>query len=196
MFLFSSPNPTRVLIRGIITAAVGIIIVAVPDLSMDTVIRFLGILLVVDGLINLLPSLIKKTKQQNMFVIVPRGTTNIFIGALLLLFPQLVVGIFVFLVGFILIIAGGTQLATQLAGRNRLGFSWLIFIFSLIAFGSGIVMLLNPFKSAVTILIFLGIVVTLYGIGEIVWSFRIRKRQKQNQPPQPDIVDAEYEEVK
>jgi uncharacterized membrane protein HdeD (DUF308 family) len=195
MFLFSSPNSTRKLIKGIITTAVGIIIVAVPDLSIDTVIKFLGLLLIIDGVINLLPAMIKKTKQQNMFVIVPRGTTSIIFGALLLLFPQLVVGIFVFVIGFILIVAGGSQLISQLSGRNALGFSWLIFVISLIAFSAGTFMFLFPKRISVAIVILTGLIIVLYGVGEIVWSFRIRKLQKQNPPEQPDIVDADYEEV-
>jgi uncharacterized membrane protein HdeD (DUF308 family) len=195
MFQFRSPNANRVFIRGIITALVGITILSVPGLSIDLVIQFLGGVLIFDGLINLTITMIKKTKQQNRFVIVPRGTSGIIVGVLLLLFPQLVVGIFFFLIGFILIVAGGSQLASQLGGRSVLGFSWLISIFSLIALGAGFFMLFFPKKIGDAIFLFIGIVIALYGIGEIVWSFRIRKFQKQNPSEQPNIIDAEYEEV-
>jgi uncharacterized membrane protein HdeD (DUF308 family) len=195
MFFNKSANPTRNLIRGIVSIAVGITIMVVPGLSINLVIQFLGGLLILDGLINLITTLINKSKQQAVFFIVPRGTTNLIFGAILVLFPSLIVGIFVFFIGFILIIAGGSQLAAQFSGRNILGRSWLITLLSIIALLSGIFMLTNPFKSAVTILIFFGIMIALYGVGEIVWSFKIRKFQKQNSPEQPNIVDAEYEEV-
>jgi len=195
MFKFRSPNANRILIRGIITALVGITILSVPGLSIDSVIQFLGGVLIFDGLINLMLTMIKKTKQQNMFVIVPRGTSGIIVGVLLLFFPQMVVGIFFFLIGFILIVAGGSQLASQLGGRSVLGFSWLISLFSFIALGAGVFMLFFPKKIGDAIFLFIGIVIALYGIGEIVWSFRIRKFQKQNPPEQPNIIDAEYEEV-
>jgi uncharacterized membrane protein HdeD (DUF308 family) len=195
MFQFRSPNPTRILIRGIFTAVVGIIIVVVPGFSINTVIQFLGGVLIFDGLINLIPAMIKKSKQQNMFIVVPRGTTNIIVGVILLLFPQLVVGVFFFLIGFILIVAGGSQLAAQLGGRSVLGFSWLISIFSFIALGAGAFMLFFPKKIGDAMFLFIGIVIALYGIGEIVWSFRIRKYQKQHIPEEPGVIDAEYEEV-
>jgi uncharacterized membrane protein HdeD (DUF308 family) len=195
MFLFSSSNSTRILIKGIITTAVGVIIIAIPDLSIDTVIKFLGILMIVDGVINLLPSLFKKTKQQNVFVLVPRGTTSIFGGAILLLFPQLIVGIFVFFVGLILLIAGGSQIISLLVRKSITASSWLILLISTIAVFVGGFMLLFPNRIGVAIVIVTGILIALYGIGEIVWSFRVRKQQKQNPPAQPDIVDAEYEEV-
>jgi len=195
MFFNKSANPNRNLIRGIISIAVGIAIIFVPDLSINLVIQILGGLLIVDGLINLFVTIINKSKQQNVMMIVPRGTTSLIFGAFLVLFPSLIVGIFVFLIGFILIIAGGSQLIAQISRRSILGFSWLITIFSLIGLLAGVFMLINPFKSAVTILILVGALIVLYGVGELVWSFKIRKFQKQNPREQPNIVDAEYEEV-
>lgn len=195
MFFNKSANPNRNLIRGIISIAVGIAIIFVPDLSINLVIQILGGLLIVDGLINLFVTIINKSKQQNVMAIVPRGTTSLIFGTFLVLFPSLIVGIFVFLIGFILIIAGGSQLIAQISRRSILGFSWLITIFSLIGLLAGFFMLINPFKSAVTILILVGALIVLYGVGELVWSFKIRKLQKQNPREQPNIVDAEYEEV-
>jgi uncharacterized membrane protein HdeD (DUF308 family) len=195
MFFNKSASPARNLIRGIVSIAIGIAIIVVPDLSINLVIQVLGGLLILDGLINLFSNLINKSKQQSIMFVVPRGTTNLIFGAILVLFPSFIVGIFVFLIGFILIIAGGSQLIAQFSGRNILGLSWLITIFSFIALIAGIFMLTNPFKSAVTILIFFGVVIALYGIGEVIWSFKIRKFQKQNPAEQPNIIDAEYEEV-
>lgn len=195
MFPFSSPNPTRTLIRGIITTIVGIIIIVVPDLSIDMVVRFLGVLLVLDGLISLLPALIRKSRQQNLFVIVPRGTTSVIFGAFLLLFPQLVVGISVFLIGFILIIVGGSQLFVQLGRIGAAGFSWLVLLFSILSLGAGSFMFLFPKRISFAIVIIIGFIIAFYGIWEIFWSFRIRKQQKQNPPEQPGVIDAEYEEV-
>jgi len=195
MFPFSTPNPTRILIRGIMTLLVGAIIAVVPDLSIDMVVRFLGILLVLDGFINLLPAFFKKSQQQNIFVIVPRGTTSIIIGAFLLLFPQLVVGIFVFLIGFVLLIVGLSQLFMQLSRIRHSSFSWLLLLFSVLAFCAGIFMLFFPKRISFAIVIITGFIIAFYGIWEIFWSFRIRKQQKRNAQEQPGVIDTDYEEV-
>jgi uncharacterized membrane protein HdeD (DUF308 family) len=195
MFFNKSASPTRNLIRGIVSIAVGITVMVVPDLSINLVIQILGGLLIFDGLVNLIITQINKSKTQTIMFIVPRGLTNLIFGTILVLFPSLIVGIFVFLIGFILIVAGGSLLAAQFSGKNILGRSWLVTIFSIIALLSGIFMLTKPFKSAVAILIFVGAMIALYGVGEIIWSFRIRKFQKQNPPAQPNIIDTEYEEV-
>jgi uncharacterized membrane protein HdeD (DUF308 family) len=195
MFFNKSARPIRNLIRGIVSIGVGITIIIVPGLTINLVIQFLGGLLILDGLINLIINMINKSKKQTIMFIVPRGTSNLIFGAILVLFPSFIVGIFVFLIGFILIIAGGSQLAAQLSGRKIMGLSWIISIFSLLALLAGIFMLTNPFKSAITLLIFFGVMIALYGVGEIVWSFKIRKYQKQNPPEQANVIDTEYEEV-
>jgi uncharacterized membrane protein HdeD (DUF308 family) len=195
MLFNKSAKPARNLIRGIVSIALGITIIVVPDLSINIVIQSLGGLLILDGLINVIINQFNKSKKQSIFFIVPRGTTNLVFGAILMLFPSMIVGIFVFFVGFLLIVAGGSLLIAQLSGRNLLGFSWAITLFSIIGLLAGIFMLTNPFKSAVTILLFFGVMIALYGIGEIVWSYKIRKFQKQDTSAQSTIIDAEYEEV-
>ena len=56
-------------------------------------------------------------------------------------------------------------------------------------------LLTRPFESAQAILILFGAVIFVYGTGELVWSFKIRKLQQQQVVDSPRVVDAEYEEV-
>ncbi len=195
LFSFQSMNPNRMLIRGILSFAFGIAALAVPGLTLELVIQALGALLLIDGLINLLIVLSKKKEDQPAYLIVPRGTTNLIIGTVLLLFPAFMVGIFVFIIGLVLLVAGASQFLSQLSGRSALGFSWVLTLFSMIALLSGVVMLFNPFESAQTILIIFGAVIALYGAGEVIGSFRVRRYRKEHPPKAPDTVDAEYEEV-
>lgn len=197
MFTFKAPNPNRSVIRGIVAIIIGGVLISVPGLTLNTVIKLLGGLLIADGLINFLIRSFSKTDKNNPFIIVPRGTSNIIFGIILLSFPTFMVEAFVFLIGFILIIAGGSQLISQLMGRSVLGFSWLVFSIGLVAFVSGLVMLSKPFKSAEALLIFFGVITVIYGVGQVLWSFRLRKHMR-NQPKQQQhdhTVDAEYEEV-
>jgi uncharacterized membrane protein HdeD (DUF308 family) len=195
MFFNKVANPTRNFIRGIVSIAIGSIIIVVPDLTINLVIQFLGGLLILDGLINFILSLIRNSNKQSMLFIVPRGTANIIFGFILMLFPSMIVGFFVFLFGFFLIIAGGYQLASQFSNRKKIGFSLLFTLFSLVALLAGIFMLTNPFKSASAILIFFGVVFAMYGAGEVIWSFKIRKFLKRNPHEHPNVIDAEYEEA-
>lgn len=196
MFSIKSANPNRLIVRGILSVIVGIVIVAVPDMSIEVVMRALGLLLVLDGFVALSINYFGKKKAQGIWAIVPRGTSNLIVGIILLLFPTLLVNLFVFVIGLILMLAGFSQLANQLGGRSKIGFSWILTLISIIALGAGIILLTKPFESAQTILIFFGIIIALYGVGEVVWSFKVRKIQKQQAKDSgPDIIDTDYEEV-
>lgn len=197
MWPFVSGNPNRLLVRGIIAIAIGITIVVVPDLTLPLVIQGLGALMFIDGLVALLINYFAKTKKQSIFLIVPRGTTNLIFGVILLLFPALMVNLFVFLIGFILIFAGFTQFASQISGRSLIGTSWLILIISVLAMIAGIIFIIKPFESAETMLTVFGVIIGLYGLGEVIWSFKLRKYKKEHpEPAAPTAtIDADYEEI-
>ncbi|HNW52303.1 MAG TPA: DUF308 domain-containing protein [Prolixibacteraceae bacterium] len=195
MFFNKSVNPLSNLLRGILAIIVGIAIVVVPDLSITLVIQIIGGMLLLDGVISFLVSLFNRSKQQNVLMVLPRGTASLVSGTIFIVFPSFIVGFFVFLVGLVLILLGGAQLI-GMGGRNGDGFSVLTTIISILALVGGFFMLSNPFKSAVSLLIFFGVVVAIYGIGEIFMSFKIRKYQKQNPPDQLLTIDADYEELK
>jgi uncharacterized membrane protein HdeD (DUF308 family) len=178
-----------------VSVVTGLVIVLIPDLSLETVMRILGALMVLDGLVAMVLSHFRQNKQAGMYTLVPKGVVSLIIGTILVLFPTFLVEVFIFVIGFILLIAGLSQLINQLAGRSVMGFSPILTLISLIAFLSGIVLMARPFESAQTILIFFGVIIALYGAGEIYWSFKLRKFQKQMKPEQPEIVDADYEEI-
>lgn len=197
MWPFVSENPNRLLVRGIISIAIGVTIIVVPDLTLPLVIKGLGALMFIDGLVALLINYFAKTKKQSVFIIVPRGTTNLIFGIILLLFPALMVNLFVFLIGFILIFAGFTQFASQISGRSLMGASWIIVVISILAMIAGITFIVKPFESAETMLTVFGVIIGLYGSGEVIWSFKLRKYRKTHpEPVSPNAtIDTDYEEI-
>lgn len=196
MFSVQNTNPNRQLFRGIVSMLIGIAVLIVPDLTLITVMRALGVLLLADGAVAFLIRFFrKKDENQNIYSLMPRGTLSIIMGTILVLFPTLLVNVFVFVFGLILVLAGFSQLLNQLGGRGKLGFSLFLTLIALISLVTGIVLLTKPFESAQVILMIFGAVIAIYGIGEVVWSFKIRKFQKMQPKKQPDIIDAEYEEV-
>lgn len=140
MIQFKS-NPKRLLIRGIVSVIVGGAIIAVPDLTANLVMQILGALLIVDGAIAFLVEYLKKEKEPaNPWVLVPRGTLSVIVGAILVIFPSFLINIFVFVLGIILFMAGISLLSTQLNARKA-GISWIMVALSVIAIVSGVVLI-------------------------------------------------------
>lgn len=196
MFSVQNTNPNRQLIRGIVSILIGIAVLVVPDLTLITVMRALGVLLLADGAVAFLIRFFRKQNEnQNIYSLMPRGMLSIIMGTILVLFPTLLVNVFVFVFGLILVLAGFSQLLNQLGGRGKLGFSLFLTLIALISLFTGIMLLTKLFEEDNYILMIFGAVIAIYGIGEVVWSFKIRKFQKMQPKKEPDIIDAEYEEV-
>ncbi|MDX9882065.1 MAG: DUF308 domain-containing protein [Prolixibacteraceae bacterium] len=195
MILFTSANPNRLLLRGILAMLAGITVVAVPGFSLKTLMQFLGIVLLADGLIAFLTDYFS-TKQRKVLPIVPRGVSNLVIGFILVVFPTLLVNVFVFVIGLLLVLAGASQLMNLLGTRGRIGFSWPMLVISMVSLVAGIILIAHPFESARAVLVLFGIVVFVYGLGELLWSFKIRKLRQIQAKQNPGVVDTEYEEVK
>lgn len=182
-------KPNRLLIRGIIAIIIGITIFVVPDFSLKLMMHLLGALLVADALIAFVADYYATKKKTE---IVPRGISNFVIGLILLIFPTLLVNIFVFVLGLLLIFAGATQLINQFGYKGKFSFSWFMAIISAIAIIAGVILIAHPFESAQSVLMLFGAVLLVYGVGEIIWSFKIRTLQKENES---SVVDTPYEEV-
>jgi len=195
MFSFKAANPNKSVFRGVISMLLGITIILLPGFAQKYIVQIIGGILIVNGLINFLVRTFRRETTQSAFEIVPKGVMSILFGVILLIFPAFIMKTFIVIIGFILIIAGGSQLSSQLLGRRVVGFSWIFFVIGLIAFLSGFLMLTKPFESAETLMVFFGAIVTLYGVGEILWSFKLRKHLKQQPRQEPHTIDAEYEEV-
>jgi membrane protein HdeD len=189
-------NPNSLLLRGMLAFVAGAAIVFIPDVSMIVVMRALGLLLLIDGIAGMLIAYYQqKNRDQPVYYLLPRGSVSLFLAFILLVFPTLLVNVFVFVVGLILFIAGFSQLFALITGSRLMGFSWVSIILALVALVCGVVLLAKPFESAQTILVIFGAAIAFYGIGEIVRSFKVRKYQQSQPKQQPDIIDAEYEEV-
>jgi uncharacterized membrane protein HdeD (DUF308 family) len=195
MFSMRSQSPVRTLIKGIIITAAGVFIVLVPNVSLNTIVQFIGALLILDGLSYLVPTLFRKEEQTAGFFIIPPGITTILIGVLFLLLPVIIVKVFVFILGITLLLIGSTQLTLLLKGQKMSGFTLVLGLLALLSTIAGIVMLFNPFKSAVTIVMAVGGATALYGLIQIFMSFKIKRATKQEPKQLPHTIDAEYEEV-
>ncbi len=195
MISFKAANPNRSVIRGTITIIIGVVLISVPGLTLKTVIQILGTFLMLDGFINFMIQTFSKKAQQNSIIFINRGVPNLIFGLILVAFPTNIVKVFVFLIGILLVITGVSLLISQFRTKNLRGLTLVFFILGLVAFLAGIAMLSKPFQSAQTMMIALGAIVTLFGIGEILWSFKIRKHLKQQTKQEPQTIDADYEEV-
>ena len=178
--------------RSLLTILTGGIFLFVSGLTMTTVMIVIGTMLVMRGVITFLLSNLRRSGPFGNFLSVG-GIANILFGIVFISAPDVMIKIFVFIVGFILLIMGLLQLAGSFRSLARSVWAWIFLIIGTLTFVGGIYLLANPDKSAEAILPFLGALLILNGISDLLKS-RPKGGQSQKFNGTP-VEDIPYEEV-
>lgn len=178
--------------RSISTIITGGVFLFIPGLTMKTVMVVIGGMLLLSGLITLIVSNLRKGKlTKGMWS--AQGIMNILFGSVFITAPSVMIKIFMIFIGIILLIMGFIQLTGALGSLSRSVWAWIFLVIGLLTCGSGIFLLTDPFKSAETILPFLGALLMLNGLSELIRFWKTgRQPRKFNGSA---VQDISYEEV-
>ena len=202
MITFGYKTKFSSLVRA--AGAIGIGLVLIFGNNAPTlVVKLIAILLVVAGVVSLVYG-VKKNKEQGMYqLLVINACLDIILGLLLYFNPQWIAGIIIYLIGIVLILFGALQLLALSGTLSMLGAGFSSLILSVCAIVGGAFLLFNPLSIKVMSVI-AGFFMVLYGVSEIVSTYRIGKARSEapstpmNQIDVSGIGDAkevEYEKV-
>ncbi|MEI7525010.1 MAG: DUF308 domain-containing protein [Mariniphaga sp.] len=192
MAKFFASNSMGSVPRSISTILTGTILLFVPGLTMKAVMIVIGGMLMLGGLVTLVLSNLRKGGLSKG-IWSAQGIMNILFGIVFIAAPSAMIKLFMIFIGIILLIMGLIQLAGALGSLTRSIWAWVFLIIGLFTTGSGIFLLTDPFKSAETILPFLGGLFILNGFSELIRIWKAGKR-----PPKyngSEVHDIPYEEV-
>lgn len=202
MITFGYKTKFSSLVRA--AGAIGIGLVLIFGNNAPTlVVKLIAILLVVAGVVSLVYG-VKKNKEQGMYqLLVINACLDIILGLLLYFNPQWIARIIIYLIGIVLILFGALQLLALSGTLSMLGAGFSSLILSVCAIVGGAFLLFNPLSIKVMSVI-AGLFMVLYGVSEIVSTYRIGKARSEapstpmNQIDVSGIGDAkevEYEKV-
>lgn len=201
--VYTTTNFKGALYRAILAIIVGLVLVIWPGVALKYIIMIIGAMFLVTGLIAFIIS--NRNREDHRRSLVPfSGIGSMALGLLLLCLPSVFTTIFMFVLGFILVVAAIGQFVS-LAAARQFGFvSPISYLFPVLILIAGIVVLFDPFKSAEGVFILFGITAIFYGVTDLLNQYSIRKMRKvteeheriQKMESAPDVEDAEFEEVK
>ena len=162
----------------------------------------IGLIFLLTGLISYVMTNREREVRSRYFAPFS-GIGSLILGLLLLCLPSSFLSIFMFVFGFILVVAAIGQFVTLAAARQFGPVSFVSYLFPVLIFVAGIVILFDPFRSAEGVVILFGVTSIFYGVTDFINQYAIRKLRKKNEDKEkivdvashPDIEDAEYEEV-
>jgi uncharacterized membrane protein HdeD (DUF308 family) len=161
-------------IQGLIMIIFGIAALVNPEITLKTITRFFGIILLISGVFLVVLS---KSESKNLPVFwLYEGVINIVIGLLFIFLPAFVANILVILIGLVSLIVGIRNLWFII--NHKPEYMKIGIIRNLILIAFGFIFLFVPFKSAVVIVNLLGIVAIIYGLITLYYSYKLFGKTK------------------
>lgn len=197
MFTFGYKSSFSSILR--VLAAIGIGLVMVFDNAASvTVVKVIAAFLLASGVVSLVYGFIRNKRDGVLPLMAVNAVVDLILGLLLFLNPVWVAGFIVTLIGIVLILFGGIQLLALAGTLSLLGAGFSTLILSICAVVGGAFLLFNPFGERI-MSICAGSFLLLYGVSELISSWRIRKAKEayeirfnatQEDQPEPDVIET------
>jgi uncharacterized membrane protein HdeD (DUF308 family) len=164
------------MIRTIAAILLGTLLLLAPKDAIKLVVITIGVLFIIPGLISLISYFSTEKDNRPAIQFLLAGIGCLLFGIVLVAIPQFFVNLLMYVMGAILLLAGLAQIIKLFKTRNRVSVSGAFYIMPVLIIAAGTIVLFNPEKIATAITIIIGISCLIYGLMELVYRFKFRRK--------------------
>ncbi len=155
---------------GLLSVVAGVVVLFKPSNSLATLAVIVGIFLLADGILELVSSFMRETRNRGMMALL--GVLTAIVGVLLIRHPIGGVTAIALLIGIWLIAVGVIRFAAAFEEPEHRGWYAFVGILELIA---GIAIVADPSIGYATLAVLVGIGFILNGIGMVALGWAMRR---------------------
>jgi len=161
----------NLVIQGIVFLLLGILFVAFPDKILMGISIYLGIVMLVPGVVMIATPLARREGSASP-ALLTEGVLLTLFGLLFIFRPEMVGKLLALFVGIWMIGAGIMQVAGS-AAKKSMGWKywWVQFLAGILLLIAGIVILFNAFSVSVALMIWFGVIMIIFGVYYLVLAF-------------------------
>ena len=174
MITFGYKNKYSGLIRAILALAVGVVMVVSKTNALELAVRIIAAFLIATGIVTFFVGLKARQRGETSLLGVNAGV-DIVLALLLFFFPGFVVNIMIYIIGFVLLAFGLFQLIALLSAVRVAHLSLTSFIMPVLVVLAGGFLIARPSFIGETIGVIAGISLILYGVSELLSTWKMRK---------------------
>ena len=157
---------------------IGIIMVLMPKMSLEILGVILSVILIINGVILMITDI----KLNNNFIpvdMLPASMLSILLGIMMLIYPNILSIIIPLMLGtwFIMTSIFKIRLTLYLS-KIQNNPCLLLMLISILSIVCGFILILNPIDSSVAITLFIGIVIIVYAISDIINMIVLKRNIK------------------
>jgi uncharacterized membrane protein HdeD (DUF308 family) len=162
------------LLRGLFWILFGIVILAKPGISVVTLTLAFGIIMFVDGIINVINAFAGRTQHDDWWVLLLTGLAGVGLGILTFYNPAATAIAVVFYVAIwavatgLLSIVAAIRLRKQIEGELWMGLAGLASVIF------GVLLVARPVAGVLTLLWLIGVYAIAFGIFLVFLAFRVK----------------------
>ncbi len=175
-----------------LVVAMGLCLMIWPDVSVKVICLTLGIVAVLCGVIKLAGYFSNDLYRLAFQFDLALGVLTIVLGALLLAYPQGIIGVLPVLAGVFVLIESVLRLQTSIDARHfGMRRWWLILAVSAGGAALGILMLLHPFESGRVLVRMMGLTLAVDGAESLLMGLYTIKAPRRSSAEE-EHIEAEY----
>ncbi len=182
-------NLRNAVVRSVFAILVGLIFIVWPELTMNYFVMAIGLCFILPGAFALFGFFARKKNEGEPDPMFPlEGAGSIFFGLLLFIFPHFFAGIFMYVLGAVLLVAGLQQIIWLILARKWCNVPYGFYLLPILIFVTGLMILIYPFEAALNTFVLFGVTMLLYGLYELLLRFKFRWKEVKEGIP-ADHVD-------
>lgn len=164
----------QVLLSAVLTLLLGLLLVIMPGMAVETLFLLLGWMLVITGVVSILSSLLTRGRPVGQSDLV-LGLLELATGLAILAKPGLLVSLCGVLLGLLLVMHGARDIQSARESR-ALGYDWkLSLAVGILTLIMGAFVIFNPFSTAKLLLRVAGICLMVDAVGDLLLIWRSPK---------------------
>lgn len=164
--------------RSALATVLGFVLVLWPENAIKYLVITIGVLFMLPGIFSILNYILQKKDNDEALSMFPiEAAGSILLGIWLVVKPAFFVNILMYLLGFLLVIAGVQQIFSLVRARRWTIVGWGFYIIPVLLLLTGILILTDPFGFAASTFIIFGVASIIYGFSELINSYRFRRKK-------------------
>ena len=194
MFSFGYTNRFNGPFRALIALVLGVVMIVYNEQAMDFVVKIIAAFLLASGFVSLAVGLRKKNESSSKLMTF-NAVVDVVIAALLFLFSGSVANLIIYLIGFVVLGFGIFQLIALISANRVSKVGVMALVMPVLVIGAGAFLLFNPEFIKSSISLFAGVALLIYGVSELLSSWKMKKAMDDYQQKHPEVRDVDYEKV-
>lgn len=161
-------------LRGLIAMAFGFFALAKPGITMEVLVLWFGIYVLLDGIFSIVSSFQAATHHQKWWLLLLDGLLSLFVGVYAFMSPAAMALILTILIGAWALVTGIFEMAAAFSGPWGSTGKWTLGLAGFFSLLVGLLLFWNPLSGAISIVILIGAYATAFGLLLIIMGFKIK----------------------